>query len=142
MAAHPFLSDEWIAAARAIHAELRPGVDAEAAGATADALDLRINVVVTEVPFGEGRLHGHLDAADGSLDIEVGHLDAPQATVTLDYDTARALVVDRDTQSVTRAFMGGRLSVDGDLAGLLAVVARPASPTGTDLADRIRAITL
>jgi hypothetical protein len=132
---HPFLSDEWIAAARAIHAELRPeGVEGE-------PVDLRVNVVVTAMPFGDSRMHGHLDAADGGLDIEVGHLPEPHATVTLDYDTARALVVDRDTQALTRAFMSGRLTVEGDLAKLLALAARPVSGGAGDAVERIRAIT-
>jgi hypothetical protein len=139
VAVHPFLSDEWIIAARAIHAELREGTTP-----TDDSLDLRVNVVVTAVPFGEGRIQGHLDAGDGVLDIEVGHLAEPQATVTLDYDTARALVVDRDTQALTRAFMSGKLTVTGDLARLLSLVTRPSPPgaaTAGDAADRIRAIT-
>jgi hypothetical protein len=136
VAAHPFLSDEWIDAARAIHAELRP------ADMPADAgLDLRVNVVVTAVPFGEGRIHGHLDAGDSALDIELGHLAEPQATVTLDYDTARALVVDGDSQALTRAFMTGKLTVEGDLARLLALVGRPTPADAGDAADRIRAIT-
>jgi hypothetical protein len=93
------------------------------------------------MPFGADRLHGHLDAADGLLDIEVGHVGEPHATVTLDYETARALVVDRDTQAMTRAFMSGRLTVEGDLARLLALAARPVSPSAGDAVERIRAIT-
>jgi hypothetical protein len=136
VATYPFLSDEWIAAARAIHADLREG---SADGA--DPIDLQVNVVVTAMPFGDARLLGHLDAADGVLDIEVDHLAEAHATVTLDYDTARALLVDRDTQALTRAFMAGRVTVEGDLAKILALATRPASPTTGDAVERIRAIT-
>jgi hypothetical protein len=139
VATHPFLSDEWIAAARAIHAEMRAQPDGE--GEADPATALRVNVVVTAMPFGDARMHGHLDVSGGALDIETGHLADPQATVTLDYDTARALVVDRDTQALTRAFMSGKLTVVGDLASLLALAGRPVSPTAGDAADRIRDIT-
>ncbi len=130
-----FLSDEWITAARVVHAELRPQ------GVTDEPVDLRVNVVVTAMPFGDSRLHGHLDASDGVLEIEVGPLGEPHATVTLDYHTARAVVVDRDTQAMTRAFMSGRLTVEGDLARLLALAARPVSGDAMDAVERIRAIT-
>jgi hypothetical protein len=145
VATYPFLSDDWILAARAIHAELRAAELLAGATTGDESVQLRVNVVVTTVPFGDGRMRGHLNAADGVLDIEAGHLESPQATVTLDYDTARALVVDRDTQALTRAFMSGKLTVVGDLARLLSLVARPPSPTvGNtvgDAAERIRAIT-
>lgn len=139
MTAHPFLTDAWIAAARVVHQELTGAVEGEE---VTEVVDARINVVVTSVPFGEGRLHGHLDAAAGTLEIELGHLDTPHATITLDYETARSLVVERDTQAVTKAFLAGTLVVEGDLARLLALVARPAPPSAADAAERIRAMTL
>jgi hypothetical protein len=138
--AHPFLSDEWVSAARQLRAELRE----EHGGAGADpsgADEVRVNVHVTKVPFGDGTVEGHLDTSAGDLEIDLGHLDDPHVTVTLDYDTARALVVDGDQQAVMAAFMGGRLVVEGDLARLLAVAARPPSPDAAEATARIRAIT-
>ncbi len=84
MTKHAFLSEEWIEAARAIHAE-------QAAGAEPPSVSVRMNLVVEGVPFGGGQLDAHVDTSSGIVDVELGHLDAPDVKVNLDYETAKAV---------------------------------------------------
>jgi hypothetical protein len=137
----PFLSDEWIEAARTIRSEVTAASGSEMVVPEAVA-DLRINLVVEDVPFGDGVMDAHLDTTLGGIDVEVGHLDDPQATVTLDYETARSILVDQEQATIMQAFLGGRISVDGDVTRLLVLAGQPPPPEGGDeLASRVRAIT-
>src|ERR1700679_1500304 len=67
---YPFLSDEWLEEARKIRAEYEgtsvpfPHV-------------VRMNLVVTTVPFGDHDIDAHMDTSSGNLILEVGHLEAP-----------------------------------------------------------------
>ena len=134
MAPLPFLSDDWIEAARAIHAEL--GDEAPVPSAT-----LRMNLVVTAVPFGSGTVDAHVDTTAGALDIETGHLDEPDLTVTLDYDTAKRILVDQEPQAGMQAFLTGRISVDGDLTRLIVLLGQPPDEHAAEVATRMRDIT-
>jgi hypothetical protein len=135
--AHPFLSDEWIAAARAIHAEYR-----DSPAGTIDYA-LRMNLVVRDVPFGEGTLDAHADTSTGELILELGHLDPVDVTLTLDYETARTMLVEQDQQAAMQAFFSGRIAIDGDLARVIVLQAQLAAPdpVADEIAVRIRAIT-
>jgi len=116
MAKYPFLSDQWVAEARQIYAQ------AEAAGALSrdpSPVLVRVNLVVTDVPFPAGVIDAHVDTSSGRVTIDTGHLSEPDVTVSLDYPTARALFVAGDAQSVLSAFLSGRIKVDGDLTKLL-----------------------
>jgi len=116
MAKYPFLSDEWVAQARLIYAET------DAAGeltAASGPTPVRVNLVVTEVPFSGSAIDAHVDTSAGRMAIDRGHLDAPDVTVSLDYATARSLFVGGDVQAVMQAFLTGRIKVDGDLTKLL-----------------------
>jgi hypothetical protein len=128
-----FLSEEWIAAARALRAAHRsespPGVP------------VRMNLVVEQVPFGEGQLEAYLDTTAGFVDIEIGTLEQADVRVALDYETARAILVDADSQAALQAFMAGRIRVEGDLAKLLQYQSTPPEPAQLALSERIRAIT-
>lgn len=136
MTTHPFLSDAWIEEARRIHEEYR--------GRTARVeQSLRMNLVVKEVPFGEGTLLAHADTSSGDLEIDTGHLDQAETTLTLDYDTAKAIIVDQDGQAAMQAYLGGRIKVEGDLTKLLllqGVMATP-DPVAVEAAVRITAMT-
>ena len=134
VAAHPFLSDEWIAAARAIHTEVHNRSVPPAA--------VRMNLVVRDVPFGAGTLDAHVDTSGGSLDVDLGHLTEPDVTVTLDYDTAKGVLVDQDPKAGMQAFMGGRISVEGDVTRLLMLLGQPPDDGAADAAAKIRSITL
>ncbi len=122
VSAYPFLSAEWIEAARQLrarHADDLPSPPAE----------VRLNVVVTDIPHRDGDLQGHIDTTDGQgVIIEEGHLDEVDLTVTLDYGTARSAFIERDQQAVMQAFLGGKILVDGDASGLLALQAAPPEP--------------
>ena len=112
MATHEFLSDEWIVAAQAIREEY-------AGKATTAPPPMRMNVVISEVPFGDGSLDAHIDTTAGELALDMGHLDTADLTVTVDYLTAKAIFVDQDQQAVMQAFMGGKIKVQGDMTKLM-----------------------
>ena len=138
MPTYPFLSDEWIAEARRIREEFRV--------AEPQLVDnpVRMNQVITDVPFGEGIIHSHLDSSSGAMDIDTGHLDAPDVTVTLDYETAKIIFVDGNFQAGMQAFMEGRVKVQGDLAKLIAVQQQQQtapSPRAAEVQQRIKEIT-
>ena len=142
---YPFLSDEWIARARAIRAEVpTPPADADTDGDSPPPTAVRMNQVITDVPFGSGTLAAHLDTSSGTPDMEIGHLEHPDVTVTLDYDTAKAIFVDGTLEAGMRAFMDGRVRVQGDMAKLIAALQQlaPPDPGAVDQAQRrIREIT-
>jgi hypothetical protein len=133
---HPFLSDDWIAEARAIHAEYRGRV-------APVEHPIRVNLVVTAVPFGSGSIDAHVDTATGEVEMDLGHLDGADLTLTLDYDTAKGILIDQDAQAAMSAFMGGRIKLDGDMAKLLVLQGQLATPdpVAAEAAERIRAIT-
>lgn len=139
---HPFLSEEWIVAAREIRARY-----AEQAPTT--SASVRVNLNISEVPFGEGSLPAHLDTSSGRLEMELGHLDEADATVTTDYATAKNLVVYQDQGALMQAFMGGRVKIQGDGTKLMALAAAgqtsaanpDAALLAVKIADEIKAIT-
>ncbi|HEX3621768.1 MAG TPA: SCP2 sterol-binding domain-containing protein [Acidimicrobiales bacterium] len=140
MPTYPFLSDEWIAEARKIRAEVPP----PAGDGPAPAAAVRMNQVINEVPFGSGTLDAHLDTSSGTLEMETGHLEHPDVTVTLDYDTAKAIFVDGTLEAGMKAFMDGKVRVQGDMAKLIAALQQlaPPDPGAVDQAQRrIREIT-
>jgi hypothetical protein len=109
---------------------------------TAPPVAVRMNLVVTYTPF-DADVQGHVDTTDGEVIIEDGHLDGPDLTVTVDYETARAIFIDQDAAAAMQAFMGGRIKVDGDLTKMLAMQASAAAPDANAqaLADALRDIT-
>jgi hypothetical protein len=133
MPAYPFLSPEWTEAARKIRAEYDgPPVTPSA--------PMRMNLVITEVPFGEGSLDAHLDTSGGSLQLDEGHLETPDLTVTVDYLTAKAILVEGNPQAGLQAFMAGKIKVDGDMTKLMALQGPP-DPATVNVAAMIREIT-
>src|ERR1700684_2564708 len=83
MATFPFLRDEWVSEARKIREEY------EGKGAVVPH-QMKMNLNVTEVPFGTGALDAHLDTSDGAAKLELGHIEPVDLTVTVDYATAKA----------------------------------------------------
>lgn len=131
---YPFLSDEWIDRAHAIRAEFQDD-------SPAINHPVRMNLVVTDIPFGEGTLEAHLDTTHGELDIDKGHVDDADLKVTLDYATAKAILIDRNPQAGMQAFMAGRIRVEGDMSKLMAIQAAPSDERADEMAERLRAIT-
>jgi hypothetical protein len=136
VATHPFLSPEWIDEARKINDEYR--------GRTAAVpTQVMVNLVVTDVPFDAGTIDAHVDTSSGELEIDTGHLDGADMTLTLDYLTARQILVDQDPQAGMQAFMGGRIKVQGDMTKLLLLQGQlgTADPVAVEIAGRVKAIT-
>jgi putative sterol carrier protein len=134
MAQYPFLSDEWVEEARKIHQEYdgEPGTLAH---------QMRMNLVVTEVPFGDGAINAHVDTTDGHLKLESGHIDPVDLKVTLDYATAKAILVEGNPQVGMQAFMAGKVRVEGDMAKLMMMQGAPADEAAQNVAQRLRDMT-
>lgn len=134
MATYPFLSDEWVTEARKIRQEYE--------GKTGTIPhQMRMNLVITDVPFSESSIDAHMDSSDGQLKLELGHIDPVDLKVTLDYGTAKAILVEGNPQAGMQAFMAGRIRVEGDMAKLMAMQATPPDPAAQEVAGRLRAIT-
>lgn len=138
VAKFPFLSDDWVAEARRLRAEYEGRVPAA-------AVVVRMNHVITEVPFGNGRVLSHLDTSSGEPEIDLGHLEAPDLTLTTDYATARAILMGGDPQAAMGAFLSGRIKVDGDITKLIALQSTGGmgveDPKAVELARRLHDIT-
>ena len=134
MGKHPFLSDEWMTEAKKIREEY--------AGKTPPpAHSVKMNQIITDVPFGEGTINAHMDTSGGDVQMDTGHLDAPDVTVTLDYETAKAIFVDGNPQAGMQAFMAGKIKVEGDMTKIMAMQQGAPSPEQLEAAGRIRDIT-
>ena len=133
MAQFPFLSDEWLEAAKAI----REGAPDGAPPAHA----VRMNQIITEVPFGDGTINAHFDTTGGDVQMDLGHLDTPDLTVTLDYVTAKAILVDGNPQAGMQAFMAGKIKVQGDMTKLMAMQQGAPDPAQAEIAAKIKEIT-
>ncbi len=115
MPKYKFLSEEWIDEAKRIRAEL------EGDDTPAPAHSVRMNQIITEVPFGDGEVQAHMDTSGGEMEMGLGHLENPDLTVTLDYATAKALLVEGNPQAGMQAFMAGKVKVQGDMTKLMAM---------------------
>ncbi|MFZ0668456.1 MAG: SCP2 sterol-binding domain-containing protein [Acidimicrobiales bacterium] len=136
MATYQFLTDEWIEEARKIREE----AETEGTG-LAVPHPVKMNLVITEVPFGTGSLDAHVDTSSGLAEIDSGHVNPCDMTVTVDYPTARSILVDGNTQAAMQAFMTGRIKVDGDMSKLLELQSSAPGPAGAALAQKLREIT-
>ncbi len=132
--AYKFLSEEWMEEAKKIREEY-------SGKAAPPAHEVRMNQVITEVPFGEGSVDAHMDTSGGEAKMELGHLENPDLTVTLDYDTAKAILVDGNPQAGMQAFMAGKIKVQGDMTKLMALQSAPPDPVQAEIAEKIKAIT-
>jgi putative sterol carrier protein len=127
---YQFLSDAWIDAAKKIREEAP-------APATTPA-PVKMNLTITEVPFGDGSVEAHMDTTSGELDLDLGHLDGSDVSATLDYETAKAMMVDANPQAAMQAFMAGKIKLTGDMTKAMAMQSGPADP---ELTKRIQEIT-
>ena len=136
MTRYVFLSDEWIESARMIRAEAH----SEGTSATAPH-SVRVNLVITDVPFGEGTLDAHVDTSSGLVEIDSGHIEAVDMIVTVDHSTARSILVEGNSQVAMQAFMTGKIKVEGDISKLIELQSVPPGPGAQTLAGRLREIT-
>ncbi len=134
---YPFLSDEWLDEARKLRAEY-----ADLAPNTPHSV--RMNLVVTGVPFGDKEIEAHLDTTSGQLVLDTGHVENHDLKVTVDYATAKAILIEGNPQAGMQAFMAGKVKVEGDMGKLMALTATPGPGAGDsagEFAERLRAIT-
>jgi hypothetical protein len=105
-------------------------------------VSVRMNQVITDVPFGDGDIHLYLDTSSGNLVMEPGELDTPDLTLTTDYDTARKIFVDQDQAAGMQAFMAGKIKVQGDMMKMMAMqTSMPQDDVTRSIAGEIQAIT-
>jgi putative sterol carrier protein len=129
-----FLSDEWLEEAKKIREE-------HAGTSSPPAHSVRMNQIITEVPFGTGTIEAHIDTSGGEVQMEMGHLENPDLTVTLDYVTAKAILVDGNPQAGMQAFMAGKIKVQGDMTKMMAMQSGTPDPAQAEIAAKIQAIT-
>ena len=133
--AYQFLSDEWMVAAREIRARYQDDSIKIPVG-------VRMNQIITGVPFGEGTVATYTDTTSGSLDIDLGHLETVDVTVTTDYTTARNIFVEQDPNFTMQAFMSGKIKVEGDMLKMMALqAAMPQDEIAKTIAAEIKTIT-
>ncbi len=138
MTSYPFLSSEWIDAAQSLRDEYTDQIPPTSATA-------RFNVIVTDVPHGDGdgdgnTVKGHVDSSTGQLTIAEGHVEDSELTVTLDYGTARSAFITQDQQQVMQSFLMGKIIVDGDPTKLVALLSESAGPPPEDVEPLAREI--
>ena len=131
-----FLSSEWLDQAKAIRAEYE-------GKAGAPPHQMRMNLVISDVPadVSDGNIDAHLDTSSGDIEMELGHLEAPDLTVTLEYETAKAILVEGNPQAGMQAFMAGKIKVQGDMTKLMAMQSGSPDPIAAEIAAKIQAIT-
>ena len=134
MAKYQFLTEEWVAAAKDLREQF-------AGEAPAPAHVVRMNQIITEVPFGDGEVKAFMDTSNGALELDLGELENPDLTVTVDYVTAKAIMVDGNPQAGMQAFMAGKIKVQGDMTKMMALQSGTPDPSAQKLADAIKDIT-
>ena len=133
---HQFLSDDWF---DAVH-EIRARYEGQAPPM---GHKIKMNQHITDVPFGDGSVKIYMDTSDGTMVMERGELADAEITVTVDWATAKALLVDQNPQAGMQAFMSGKIKVQGDMTKLMAMQANQAAggELAQQVADEIKAIT-
>jgi putative sterol carrier protein len=131
-----FLSEEWLEQAKAIREEYK-------GQGGAPPHQMRMNLVITDVPaeVSEAPIDAHLDTTQGDMEMDMGHLDGPDLTVTLEYDTAKAILIEGNPQAGMQAFMAGKIKVQGDMTKLMAMQSGAPDATAQEVAGKIKAIT-
>jgi hypothetical protein len=132
---HPFLSDAWMEAARSIRLKYQ--------GQTAPVtMAIRMNQVITDVPFGEGVVKAFTDTSSGEVVMELGELANADVTITTDYETALKILVEQDQAAAMQAFMAGKVKIQGDMMKMMAMqTSMPQDDTAKAIAEEIRSIT-
>ncbi|NLA35357.1 MAG: SCP2 sterol-binding domain-containing protein [Actinobacteria bacterium] len=133
MSKFQFLTPEWVEAAKAIRHEY--------AGAAAPH-PVKANLIITEVPFGDGESKAYMDGGDDGMEVGLGELEDADLTMTVDYATAKAIIVDGNPQAGMQAFMSGKIKVQGDMTKMMGLAGGAATdPNAEAVAKRIQEIT-
>ncbi len=130
-----FLSAEWVEAAKALRDEFE--------GDAPSAMNnVKMNLVITDAPFQDDDIQAHMDTTGGDPQMDLGHLDDPELTITVDWATAKALFVDNNPQAGMQAFMAGKIKVQGDMTKLMAMQQQAPDPNAAAMAQRLQDITV
>jgi putative sterol carrier protein len=105
-----FLSTEW---ADAVKQALNANEAFRQAAASSNA---SLQQVITK---DGGDTHYWIRIAEGTIDMGIGDVESPDATISQSYDTAVALA--RSELSVVTAFMTGKVKVAGNMGLLLSL---------------------
>jgi putative sterol carrier protein len=73
--------------------------------------------------------------------MDLGHLDDPELTVTVDWATAKAIFVDQNPQAGMQAFMAGKVKVQGDMTKMMAMQQGTPDPEAQAMAEKLKEIT-
>ena len=131
---YEFLTEEWMTEAKRLR-------DEAGAPASPPAHVIRMNQVITGAPFSDEDILAYMDTSDGELKMELGALENPDLTVTVDYDTAKAIFVEQNPQAGMQAFMAGKIKVQGDMTKLMAMQQTAPDPGAVELAQKIKDMT-
>ena len=131
---YEFLTEEWMTEAKRLR-------DEAGAPASPPAHVIRMNQVITGAPFSDEDILAYMDTSDGELKMELGALDSPDLTVTVDYDTAKAIFVEQNPQAGMQAFMAGKIKVQGDMTKLMAMQTTQPDPAALELGQKIKDMT-
>ena len=132
---HPFLSAEWIAAAR----EIRAKYESQTPKITQK---IRMNQIITGVPFADGTVRSFIDTTSGNFILDLGELPGADVTISTDYATARKIFLEQDAAAAMQAFMSGQINVQGDIVMLMSLQsAVPQTEIAAQVATEILAIT-
>jgi putative sterol carrier protein len=133
MSQFKFLSEPWLDAVFALQAQYRDQVPAP-------LVKMKLNQEVTGAPFGDGNVKLHIDTTSGKAILGRGHLEGADTTLSLDYETARALMVNQDQQAAMQAFMQGKIKVTGDMSKIM-VPPPPKNDAQKELDQKIKELT-
>ena len=131
---YEFLTEEWMTEAKRLR-------DEAGSPASPPAHVIRMNQVITGAPFTDEDILAYMDTSDGELKMELGALENPDLTVTVDYDTAKAIFVEQNPQAGMQAFMAGKIKVQGDMTKLMAMQQTAPDPAAVELAQKIKDMT-
>ena len=75
--------------------------------------------------------------------MDTGHLETQDLKVTVDYATAKAILIEGNPQAGMQAFMAGKVKVEGDMAKLMALTSAPpaADSSAAEMAAKLKEIT-
>ena len=125
---HVFLSDPWFDAVTELQTE-QPAPPEALVGVV-------VQINVTNGPDGDCSFH--MD----SNSIFRGPVENPPTTLTVPYDTAKALFVEGNPQAAMQAFMSGKIKVDGDMTKLMSMQAGAPSDEQMAYQEKLQDITV
>lgn len=124
-----FLTDEWFAEVSKIRTEHGE------VPVPPTLADLKINITVEGGPIGSRDVHLH------GGNFEEGHLTDAPTKLTVPYDVAKKIFIDRDQQAGMQAFMGGQIRVEGDMTKIMMLQTAQPTAEAQSLMDKIASVT-